>query len=678
MKKSGILRYLAIIAACIVLELIVANFSALSIILGGYDTVKLDLKNAAVPDKEASIKYSQNSGSVKLEKGCLLFENVDTEMKNICISVKDGNTRYDEAHIAFTDQNFSQDEGFDKNYVNSKIYLGQEEDNYISVSSFGKVNKLKVEFGGSPGAPFEITGITLNAPPHFAFRFSRFALIMLVCLAIASGAWRWKLKKSDYPLFAFGTFILCVFFIAITLFSVAFTGEKLLEEYPMKNQYTYDQYQQMFSAFHEGRLDIRVNVDPQEFDSMSNPYDITVRHLDDPSGDYWDRAYYNGKFYSYFGAVPVFTVYYPVFFITGKLPSPVLASALVTLYAMIFISLFYVALLKHMTQDVPLLLASLGHFTILLTSPIFALNSEMLFYYIAVISGIGSTAAFLFFLLEAYYTENVRKRSVMLVLTGIATAFMAGSRPGMLIYCTAAAAAAWFVLTDKNDTVKHKIIYAASVCVPVITGAVLIMLYNYNRFSDPFEFGFSYQLTVSAAEANTLSLTYLFPTAYHYFFEPPKFIAQFPYMEISGDSLRTYPRYTYVAQCMGVFSYPVTWAAALFPMVSKKKDRFKTAFPIALATSAAALAFIDMCKAGAHYRYTADLLLPLCAAALIVMFDVLHTAEKAPKKIYRWIYALAFAALAWSCIVGFLLIFANENSYYMFDYAAVTQMFRKA
>lgn len=678
MKKKIPIKYLVLLAVCVLAELIFANFSAISLFLSGREEVRLDLGSAIVYDKESPISYMPTSGAVKLEKGALHFDGVNAEMANICIHVKDGNTRYMTAHIAFTDDNYSEEDGFYRNCADYKIYLGQDNKNYINFASYGQVKGLRLEFGGSAGAPFEIASVTLNSKPPFAFRFTRFALLLIAVMAVGSGAWRWKMKKSDLALFGFASAVMCVFFIAITLFSVAFTGEPMLNDYPLKNPTTYDQYQQLFTSFMDGRTNIAVDTDPAELQRLSNPYDVTVRDKAEVPGDYWDRAYYNGKYYSYFGLAPLFTVYFPVYFITGRLPAPVLGSALVTLYAMIFISLLYTAFLKHLTDEPPLLLAVLGYFTLLLCSPVLALNSEMLFYYIAVISGIGSLAAFLFFLLEAYFAQSVKKRAVLLALSGTSAVFIAASRPNMLIYCSAALAAAWFVLGDKTETVKHKAIYSCSIALPVVFGAAGIMAYNYARFQDPLEFGFSYQLTVSDPSANKLMLAYIPAAVYHYFLEQPKFRSQFPYLEIPWSSMETYPRHTYIAQCMGVLSYPVTWAAALLPITGKKDGGFRRAFTLTLTVSAVVLAFIDMCKAGAHYRYTADILMALVFAALIVLFEVVSLAEKAPGKIYPTIYTLSALALFLSCALGFLLIFANENSFYMFDYAGVTEMFRKA
>ena len=87
--------------------------------------------------------------------------------------------------------------------------------------------------------------------------------------------------------------------------------------YPFETLYNKNAYEQQFDAFLKHRLSI--DIEPaKELLALSNPYDRAsrtgIRFL-------WDRALYDGKYYSYFGITPIITVYYPYYFITGKVPS---------------------------------------------------------------------------------------------------------------------------------------------------------------------------------------------------------------------------------------------------------------------------------------------------------------------------------------------------------------------
>ena len=82
--------------------------------------------------------------------------------------------------------------------------------------------------------------------------------------------------------------------------------------YPFETLYNKNAYEQQFDAFLKHRLSI--DIEPaKELLALSNPYDRAsrtgIRFL-------WDRALYDGKYYSYFGITPIITVYYPYYFIT--------------------------------------------------------------------------------------------------------------------------------------------------------------------------------------------------------------------------------------------------------------------------------------------------------------------------------------------------------------------------
>ena len=282
----------------------------------------------------------------------------------------------------------------------------------------------------------------------------------------------------------------------------------------------------------------------------------------------------------------------------------------------------------------------------------------------------------MYFLLKAYFEEKFSHRIIFLILSGISVVMIAASRSTMCIYCVTAIVPAVFILAGKDDTLKRKIIYVVSIGVPVLLGAVGIMTYNYLRFDNPFEFGFNYQLTVSIAEANTITLAFLPATIYHYFIQQPYFKSQFPYIEIHNRSLSSYPHYTYLGSTMGVLTYPAAWGIFAIPFVDKKKDKFKSFFTLTLFTAALLLAFIDMCKAGSHYRYTADILVPIILVGLITLFDILNALENAPKKIYLAAYVFVILLMVLTVVVGYLLIFANENQYYINDYSSITHTLR--
>lgn len=302
--------YVLILIMCVTAELIIANRSALA--LSRYEEIPLDLYQAAFPDKNTSIRIS--GGEAVLEKDVLEFDEIDREVRTIRVETKNGNYCYIDLKIGFTDDNFALGGAYENNSSTHRIYLDKTENiSCINVMPYGKMRKLRLEFCGGSGDVFTISSIKLNAAPPFRFSIIRSSFLALFCMLVKMKAWRWRSGSSNIGYLMFVSLMICAMPGLVTNMQSKVSGEPLLEPYPLENRYTRDQYQQLFSAFFEGKLDINAQPPPDELSSLECPYDITERDAADVSGDHWDRAYYNGRFYSYFGIAPVFTVYLPVY-----------------------------------------------------------------------------------------------------------------------------------------------------------------------------------------------------------------------------------------------------------------------------------------------------------------------------------------------------------------------------
>lgn len=647
-----------LIALCIVVEILLSNWSTASLVLSGCEKVDFNL-NDAVVSKSKDGSY-QNENEIYLKEGGIIeFKNINTEMKNVCLTLS-GNGNYIPLSVSFTDDNFAYDKGYEYNTSNVKVLAFENEISNIKLGSLGEVKNLKLDFGSES---VTVTSVEINAVPSFSFRIFRFCIIIFICFATKYRLWSIKYNKRKHSHYTAITAIaVCLIMVLVFSFAASVdTSIDTLIKYPIQNISSADQYEQLFDAFKNGRLNLDIDYDTAKLDSLENTYDRSERSAKNASGSFWDRAYYDGKFYSYFGVAPIFSVYFPIYFITGYIPSTAFASLILGIYCVIFISLLYNLVLNKMCGKVPVFLAVFGQITLLMTSAIFAVMTENLFYYMAILSGIGSVSAFLYFLLKAYYANETKHRILFLVLCGISIVSIVASRPTMLVYALTAVVPALFVFTNKNDTIKNKIIYLVSIGTPVIIGAVLIMVYNYLRFDNPFEFGFNYQMTVSIAKANTITLSMIPAAVYHYFIHPPKVTGNFPYIELKKYSLDYYTRYNYIGRNMGVLNYPLIFGIFLYPFSDDRENKFKRYFISGLITTTLILSFVDMCKAGVHYRYTADILMPLALASLVIVFNVIEKIEQISYKYYKWSYAIAAFAMAASVVVGYLAIFANEN-----------------
>ena len=81
------------------------------------------------------------------------------------------------------------------------------------------------------------------------------------------------------------------------------------------------QYGYLADALLEGRTDLDLPVSPS-LAALDDPYDFEARYEIGSTTDeriFWDHAFYQGRYYSYFGVVPAILVFAPFRLITGAM-----------------------------------------------------------------------------------------------------------------------------------------------------------------------------------------------------------------------------------------------------------------------------------------------------------------------------------------------------------------------
>ena len=160
---------------------------------------------------------------------------------------------------------------------------------------------------------------------------------------------------------------------------------------------------------------------------------------------------------------------------------------------------------------------------------------------------------------------------------------------------------------------------------PVAAAIGAAMVLNLLRFDNPFEFGTSYQFTVSDIRYNHLSFADLFPAIYHYFFQPLNLSSGiFPYLSLQKIVLNNYGHYVYVDTGMGLFSIPLMWSlfGGIFVFANKKRSLAHKVTLAFLFVGSVAVAWFDFCLGGVIFRYTCDLTLLLAFAAMAIVFSL--------------------------------------------------------
>jgi len=416
--------------------------------------------------------------------------------------------------------------------------------------------------------------------------------------------------------------------------------------YPLDNVAAHTPYVQQTDAFLKGQAEIDLSP-ASELIALENPYDPDAR-ANIPT--LWDRAYYDGHYYSYFGIAPVLTVYLPYYAIFGALPHLVTVCVILAAAATIFSALAYREFLLRFCPRANMLLAAIGLASFLCSSGILFGIAWRDTYYVAVLSALGALMSFLFFFFRALRTHGFAMRTLLFAASGIALVLTVWSRPTVALMSTIVLPAAYQELRLRKSAGEHKpfLLSSTYLFLTLAFGAALTMWYNHLRFDSVFEFGAKYQLTVSDVSQNRLRFSAILPAIFSYFLQPPDLGAQFPYLKRSFWVFTDAAHFVYRSASIGAlwFGTPV---AALTSWGSRHIRRRSALFATLLCTAGFTLfvCLFDYCLGGVNLRYLLDFLPYLALTGTIALLTLCEPSNSSHRT------ALAVASVLF--IIGILL-----------------------
>lgn len=433
-----------------------------------------------------------------------------------------------------------------------------------------------------------------------------------------------------------------------------------------------DPFVQMFDAVHNGRVSI--DIEPsQELVEMENPYDNSMRGALGVSYA-WDRAFYNGKYYSYYGIAPVLVFYYPVYWITGKLPTLNMTNIFLAALSMILLCGAILAFVKRFIKKPNLLLLLLTMTAACLSSGSYFLAACSSLYCVPGLSGSCFLYLCLWAGLGACNQKKFSRKYILFAVSGIAFVLCVASRPTRALSALMLAPIFLGIIFSKELKIKEKISSAASFMVPVIAGIAGIMAYNYARFDSPFEFGAVYQLTVSDVSANVLTLSSLPYAIIQYFFQPFHMTKRFPFFELPSVGLSGYGQYIYSDFSHGVFMYPLIFAGVaalpffLYQFRRKKGTKFiynddciKRYTYIVMIALAVILAWIDFCMAGVIFSYVCDIIPVLVLLSVWIILDTQQKLSEIPSASGKSVCVFSVISIA-TIVITLLELVSLYNS----------------
>lgn len=504
-------------------------------------------------------------------------------------------------------------------------------------------------------------------------------IILISAAALAAAEWKWGVLRAAYDAKKLPHRLLALIPVLLTLMTVplflsCFADARDDIPYPLEaGAKYYSPYVQQFDAWQKGRLDLDCEVDERLLE-LENPYDYQARR-DSRASFLWDRAMYEGKYYSYFGIAPIVTVYYPYWLIKGALPGDSTVMAVFLFITALFLPLALFKWAECAERKIPIVPLILAVPALFLSSAVLLVARGVThFYYIAVIAGIAFLSAFLFFALSAYTAPKTASKCILWALAGISYAFLFLSRLNMaLLTAFLVVPGLWFMILRHNGKWRaaHTVIAElASLGAPVAAAVGFSLWYNAARFSGPLDFGTNYQLTIADVSTYRLRISDLPYAVYNYFLAPADTCENYPYIMFTRMGVSP-SHYVYRDANLGLFCFPLTLGILAAPAIACSNGvavRRRVMAGSAL-SGIIVLAWFDFCKGGVIYRYTADLALVASFLSVAVLLEALGQITESQRLLpwLRWILYSAICAFFILSFIGALRVSLINGHTYISD-----------
>lgn len=390
---------------------------------------------------------------------------------------------------------------------------------YYNIPKHEKSDYYYLALASNDNCEVVVTDIVINAKNDFGFSIFRFVICICILSLIAFRKVFLKYMRKQMNMKYFITFTFLVAIICSLL--------PLINPLTRNVNIGIDSYNDLAHSLINGKVSVHDEM-AHSLDALDNPYDWIAR---EESGIPYlhDYAYYNGKYYVYFGVVPCIVFYLPWIGITGK---SVLNSVVLSI-VIFFMVLGMMLLLKDLINRYYLEVSkfSIGKFTFLALLLLFGsmipfIAGFPMIYHIAQASAVMFVIWGLLCYTKAGYKDN--NVNVYILIGSLCFALSAGCRP--LITLSALLS---IPLLKEKMLKKEKVVikHWCSFIVPYVVVAVFLMYYNYIRFGSVLDFGSNYNLTIDNIKDVTLNFNKIKSAIMLMFLDIPKFNLDFPFIQ---------------------------------------------------------------------------------------------------------------------------------------------------
>ena len=515
----------------------------------------------------------------------------------------------------------------------------------------------KLEIRLETDQPLTVSGM-LNSPVPLQFNVLRFLLILLVILLLwglrPGSGWygmALDLQRTSQKAVLIGIFLIYTVFL---IFSVVSTYPDLNEAIRAGNlreePYFFKQHYQLLTEALLQRSPSVLMTPPEKLAQAGNPYDPSQRISQFPEYE-WDMSYVDGKYYVYFGVVPALTFYAPYTLLFHRYPLNDFAVLFFALVGSVGLVYVYTWLVKKTFPRIPAVLYFMG-MAILLNSTFLIWGVRRSFTYeLALISAFSFAVCGLAFNMSAIREGRI---SYWRLAAGcLLMACAVGCRPTSIFISVLNIPLLFPVMFPKSAAGKYTVKWKRMLCalIPYLVVGVGLMAYNEIRFSSPFEFGRTYQLSTqeSSVYVNGSNLTaggigilnFVFGSGIELRSSFP-FLKATPPLTFNFPGIKEFePVFSVIAIC------PLVWLVFMIPFYWKqfwkKTDLFRWTV-LLLILLGLVLAAITGIYVGTIQRYSIDFAWMLSLAGILLSFLLYEIfQEHGLEKTLHLIFSLALA-----------------------------------
>lgn len=532
---------------------------------------------------------------------------------------------------------YLQDEGNANYYQLPAVSVDPKDaaSTYISLDPAGDCHSIYVSFTNlADVGSITVSGISLNQQVPLDIDPVRFAYILAVLLVLYAVRPQSTLfsRVFDGRLTRNGWMVAGLVAVqCMAIFILVMSNTHFLSLTHTASTENYFQYQKLAQALLEGHLYLD-DVPSDALVAMANPYDTTARAA--AGVPYlWDHAYFQGRYYVYFGVLPCLVFYVPWLLLTGTgfptwlgvaICDCIYAAGLAFLLANVVRRWFpRTSIGVFLTLDIMLFVAG-GGLILARTPSMYFLPEAM---GLALVSwGLG--------LWISGTSQGYIERGKVVVGAALIALTLA-ARPQMVLVAVFGLVLFWpFVRDARGNAQARRACMGAfrAALTPFLVVGVAVMAYNFLRFGSPLDFGANYNLTTNDMTHRGFHVDRIPFGLYAYLLQPPALGSQFPFLHQTYMD-PSYQGVTIYEPMFGgyFFLYPMTLVLLALPRV-RHAFKAKGLMPLWVCgvCVAVVLCVFDLQGAGILMRYICDFGLYFALSAALMFLELLQVRSSEP------------------------------------------------